>query len=1190
MNPSLILASAFLLSLLGHGSPAKEQTENLALTAKASASESLLPDLTPEKANDGDRHTRWSGIPGHNSGVWFELKWATSVPIEEVVVRQYDRFTEEWDLETWDETARDWVVRQHFGKKGRRLPLVVVATVPTTKTTAVRIANITNGPSFNEVEIYSQSQTYPPKISVASDLQGNYIGMLTDSFGSEPTPHTAVTMTGRATDGPWSFKTESDENGLFSVPMHLGESGPLDVHSANGAVAHLDPAGFQYGLTPIGIDQKRTSLDGKWRIKLDPPGGFWKPEFSDADWKDISVPSNFEMKGFRSLDGIAGYRRTFEVPAGSGRLKLRFDGVYSGAEVWVNGKRMAYHEGGFTPFEVDVTDAVRAGANLLAVRVTEHTPVSDNLDHMSLYADFPLTGINRKVYLFRVPEAHVARYAVHTEFEPGNKVAWLTGQVFGIDEGSGSNSNLSVKPVLRDRNGRTATTTSDVIQLTGSTNRSQQKSGEFRLRIENPQTWTAEQPNLYTLSLELRRGDATVQRLSQTVGLRQTTIQGTQLLINGTAVKIRGTCHHDQDPIDGRAVTVARTSQDLHLIKEANLNAVRTSHYPPIPELIELADEIGLYVEDEASFCWADTTEDLQNAPRIIQLTAEMVARDRNHPSVFMWSICNESSFGIDFERSHEWVRHNEPSRPTAAATSAWLDIATLHNPISIRRINENENIDKPLLFDESWCIYQGIFNDVAEMWVDPGMRDYYVAPLQQIYRTMMDSKTTQGSQIWAWSDDIFCVPGRGLEYGRGATLSHFIDGQYQMPGRGLVGDAPWGVVDGWRRLKPEFWITKKLHSPVKVAEGVLALPPAGSPIQIPVENQYDFTNLSDLKITYTIGKQKGIGVATVPPHSRGTISIQPASEVRDSDVLDLSFFDRSGLLVDEYRLPFGKRPGSVDSPATESSLMVKEGNVLAGEGVEIVGKDFDLLFDRGGYLRRCVSHGSPTLFELPSLHVLPTETPLQPIPYRATWSGTGFKWVRDGADILVTIEGNYPEFEGSYEVRITPAGRMTVQSSFKYSGADRNAREIGLAFSVPRQCDTLSWDRNAEWSVYPPDHIGRPIGTTTAFAKHSDAVPPTWSWSLDNTPMGCNDFRSTKRNINGGRIAYPDGIGVSILSNGTQNLRAMVDTDRIDVNVSDWFGGTNVGWGEWISNYGRGKTIHKGDRLTSTIRLDLVR
>src|SRR5262249_11917148 len=148
---------------------------------------------------------------------------------------------------------------------------------------------------------------------------------------------------------------------------------------------------------------------------------------------------------------------------------------------------------------------------------------------------------------------------------------------------------------------------------------------------------------------------------------------------------------------------------------------------------------------------------------------------------------------------------------------------------------------------DESFAPFQGIWGDADELWLDPGIRDYYVEPLGAVFDRMMRSRVTHGSMIWAWSDDIFCVPGRGLEYGRSGTRCHSVEEQYAMPGRGLAGDAPWGLVDGWRRPKPEYWIVKKMHSPVRIREGVLPLPAAGAEIIIPVENQYDFTDLNEL-------------------------------------------------------------------------------------------------------------------------------------------------------------------------------------------------------------------------------------------------------------------------------------------------------------------------------------------------------
>ncbi len=893
------------------------------------------------------------------------------------------------------------------------------------------------------------------------------------------------------------------------------------------------------------------------------------------------------MEGFHSIEGIGGYRTRFRAPGG--RLNLRFDGVYSGSEVWVNGKLVARHEGS-TPFETDITDAVEAGENVLAVRVREHTVVSDHLDKMSQYADFPLAGIFRKVTLYQIPDAHIGALWLTPSFDKEYRDAAIAVRV-AVDNASDKPFSAALRFGLKDGAG-------NAVPIEAGAQRIEAKAwsraeAACDIRVPNPKKWSAEHPNLYDLTVELVDGGREASHVTQRIGFRQTEIRGTEILINGRPVKFRGTCHHDSHPTMGRAVTPELTRQDLTMMKEANLNSVRTSHYPPIPELISIADELGLYVEDEASFCWADVSHDLNNTPRIIQLEAELLERDRNHPSPFMWSMCNESDYGYGFERAHEWIRRTDPSRPTAAATSAWTEIATYHNPISLKRLDEAEKLALPVLWDESFAPFQGIFNDVAEMWVDPGIRDYYIEPLLAIYERFMSSRVVQGSQIWAWSDDIFCVPNRGLEYGRGSTRSHFIENEYAMPGRGLVGDAPWGVVDGWRRRKPEFWLVKKLHSPIRVKEDPIAAVTA--PLRIPVENRYDFTNLSELAIGWEIAGDKGAVSASIGPRSAGEIVIRPLHAPKSGDMLSLTFTDSRHVLVDSFRIPIGVEPPHdppFEKPAVTEALKIRDVSVLAGDSVHVIGKAFELAFDRGSAeLRRCAAFGEPLLLELPKVHVLPTNRPESPLPDRLTWQAHSLDVKSEGDDVRVIIKGKYDKFEGGYDLLVTPAGEVTVRSSFKYTGDNLLAREVGMRVSVPRGCDLLQWDRRAEWRVYPPDHIGRPVGRTRAFADHgASAVPPAWEWPEDNSPMGSNDFRSAKRNVYWAALRYPSGPGVLVASDGKHAVRASAESDRISLYVNDWYGGTNVGMTEWVVNYGKGRELVKGETIESVLRLRLVR
>jgi hypothetical protein len=1192
------MAALLLVLGMGAAAAAEEAPRNLALSARASAFESYQ-SMTPELAVDGKMETRWSGIPGDETNGWFQLDWDQPVRVSEAVVFQHDRYVREMDLQAWDDAAANWRTIEHLGQANGRLPKVVVSQFGAMSTRRLRLANILGGPSFTEIMVFERAFARPPVLTLASDCDGHFIGIVCDEWGSAPARDAEVVVSGQAEGGAWSESARTDGHGLLTIPMPVGMTGQISATIRPGgsdaapvAPVRFGAAQFQYGLTPANFYRRATDLSGLWRFAPDPPNGFWEPAFDDSHWANIHVPAHFEMEGFQSVEGVGGYRRRFALPPGPGRVKVRFDGVYSGAEVWVNGHRLAYHEGGALPFEVDVTGAVHEGENLLAVRVTQHTAVSDKLDKMSEYADFALAGLMRPVSVFRVPEAHLGALAFATVFDAGFRDAKIQGHVAVLNESGAGLGDAIIVFRLLDPEGREVPLQFEPVPA--QVRAFKRADLEFTLPVATPRHWDAEHPNLYTLELTLKAGDMALDRLAQHVGFRQTEIRDRQLLINGRPVKIRGTCHHDSHPLLGRAVTLEVERQDLELMKEANLNSVRTSHYPPLPALLDLADELGIWVEDEGSFCWVEVADDLRLAPRMMQLNAELLARDRNHPSVFIWSVGNESSWGFGFDRVHEWMGRSDPSRPHAGSWShGVVNIEVWHNPICLPDIDRAERSSKPVIWDESWCIFQGIWGDIGEMWLDPGIRDYYAEPLPPVYARMMQSKNIMGSQIWAWSDDIFCVPNRGLEYGREATLSHFIEGEYRLPNRGLVGDAPWGVVDGWRRKKPEFWVTRKLHSPVKIKEAPLSAPGAGQTLAVAVENQYDFTDLSELGIRWRLGDEEGTIRLNAPPHTTGELQIKPSREVRTGEELQLEFVDAAGRRVDAYRLPVGAGPVRVPTMQTPApaSLRLIEENLLAGRGTRVVGSNFELTFDQAtGRLRRGVGYGQALLLSTPELHLLPSATPFSPLPNLLSWHLKDLRVKSEGENVRIEIDGSYDRFEGGYDVLVAPAGEVTARASFKYSGEKVVVREVGLGFVVPRDCDVLHWNRQGEWSVYPPDHIGRLDGETRAFASHADQLPPTWPWSEDNSPMGCNDFRSAKRHIHWASIRYPEGMGVWVKSDGSQHLRATVESDRISVCINDWYGGSHTGLREWNMNYGDGKPIATGEQLTSTVRLQFGR
>lgn len=1151
---------------------------NLARTAKAAASDATLGNPAAHAA-DGSIDTYWEAP---ESGAWVELAWNGPVHTRELLIRRIEAEEGTADLtsarvETFENGA--WKTISLLGNGKSPLPLLIHARLPEIQAERLRLGGLASRTRIREIEVYAELA--PPWLDVRGDAKGNIIGVLTDAFGAAGL-HATVRVSGSAGGKTWSQSAPTNPQGEFTLAMPVGTAGRVEFSASvdgQSIIKTVDAGDIHQGLVPRPEGDFTLALDEEWRFRPDPDEDFASLGFNESSWSRIEVPSHWAMQGFEAQSGYGGYRKRIQIPAAwrGRRIRVAFDGVYSGAEVWWNGQRAGSHLGGATPFQLDVSDhAVPGAANVLAVRVKEQSMASE-LDHMSMYADFSLAGIFRSVRVFAVPKFHLARVQSHSEG------ATLVADVSVVNESSAATA-ATLRLRLLDAEKRVAAESERIsldLAAWSGVNR------QVRIPVTAPRQWNAEHPNLYTLETVLSRGNDEIERVTRKAGFRETRIRGTQVLINGVPVKLKGTCHHDSHPRMGRAVTPALERQDLELIKEANLDSVRTSHYPPLPELLDIADELGVYIEDEASFCWVSNAADLRYGALTRQLTAEMVERDMSHPSVAYWSSGNESGWGPALDMGEREIRNSDPSRPVIGSWSRHFDMTVRHNPITVAGIRKLENNDRPVIWDESLCIFQGIFGDADELWRDPGDRDYYVAPLVGVWDALWHSRVVQGSFIWAWSDDLFLVPGRASEYGRHYTEGHGLDRAYHQPGRGLVGDAPWGVVDGWRRKKPEFWHVKELHSPVRIQSRQL---PGTRPLRIPVENRYFFTNLSELQIEWTLAGRSGTVQASIAPQTSSAVELPVDFEIPAGSILDLRFLNGKRL-VQRSRIQIGEAPAPADPPRTAGALRRIHQELLSDTNPRIVGDRFEVAFsDYRGLLRYALAGGEMTLYEQPQIHVLPARPSLPAFPRVETWQLDRPIKIEDHDGVMnILLQGHYTNLVGSYGIRIAPEGDLRVSYDFEYTGPDLNAREIGFRFAVPLTMDDLSWTRRGEWSWYPEDHIAALTGSVRAHSGRPAISPPDWPYGEDDTPMGTNAFRGTKRNLLDAALKDGSGRGVSIRSDGSQHLRASVESDRIAVFVNDWFGGTSSRAAEWTENYGEGRLLRTGDRITGTLRLRLL-
>jgi hypothetical protein len=323
---------------------------------------------------------------------------------------------------------------------------------------------------------------------------------------------------------------------------------------------------------------------------------------------------------------------------------------------------------------------------------------------------------------------------------------------------------------------------------------------------------------------------------------------------------------------------------DAQLFKEANVNYIRTSHYPPAEEFISLCDSIGLFVECESPLCWVghganphwNTADphDLNLLNIIRREVLETVAQYRNHPSIIIWSMANESNWGPVWESILAELNKIDPTRPVSFHDQAYgsynnagsmdCQIAVFHYPGPVGP-DVARRFDRPLLFGE-YC-HLNCYNR-QEIVADPGVRDDWGRGLEPMVENMYNSQGCLGGALWSGIDDAF-----------------------YLPSGKLVGYGEWGPIDGWRRPKPEYWHMKKAYSPVRIWVNNLLLPKIGQSIRIPVENRCLFSNLNELSFQWKLGSKKGIVTVWADPGQTGILSITMDQAPKDGDELEISIF-----------------------------------------------------------------------------------------------------------------------------------------------------------------------------------------------------------------------------------------------------------------------------------------------------------
>ena len=931
------------------------------------------------------------------------------------------------------------------------------------------------------------------------------------------------------------------------------------------------------------IGDQQLSLNGKWRFRWTKTPeerivNFYETGFDDSHWTLFPVPANWEVNGYGTPIYVSAgypfkidpprvmtepkkdwttyeernptgqYRRTFNLPddwQSSGQTFLRFDGAMSAFYVWINGQFAGYSQGSMEPSEFNITNLLKKGVNQIAVEVYKYSDGSYLEDQ-----DFwRFGGIHRDITLFHTPDIRLRDVAIRTipadsdyrdfRLQINPKLALASGT---------KAEKYIVKALLTDADGNTVTRLStgadDILDVNHRAalmnqwfpQRGYSKFARMDTLIKQPQLWTSETPYLYTLTLQLADSTGrTIQQVQQKVGFRHVEISNGQLLINGTPIRITGVNRHEHDPQLARVMTEERMLQDIRLMKQANINAVRLSHYPNTPRWYELCDSLGLYLMDEAdcethglrgtlasSTDWTDA---------FLDRAVRMAERDKNHPSVIAWSLGNESGFGINHSSMAAWLHEFDPTRfihyegaqGGNDADPQCVDVISRFYPRvcqeylnpgipegSDRERAENARWERLLELAKAEKYFS--INGTKVLDTRPVLTSEYahcmgnaLGNFKEYWDEIYSNHRMLGGFIWDWVDQGIDVNERREERGerrentttpQGNVQRSTFNVQREKPQTsnlkpqtyygGDFGDRPNlkafclnGVVMSDRSLSAKYFEVKKVYSPLQfVLHGK----------DIYAINRNSIIGFDNVACTYTMtdnGIKYKIGKITLPAITIGdSAKIMTMPKAKNNHDLRLNI-----------------------------SARLKQSTSWAESGHEMISEQFAINNNILGFEVKGKPNPSPSPREgrnLPQTNHEPSGSPLpsggvggrfkglgvgsvQPTFYRApTDNDTGFgnwlakDWKRNNLDNpeIVSINDSTQEFRyanGSIVVTTrqtqTNDGAIDLVQTYECRGELPELPRMGIEFTLPAEYNQLKWYGRGPWENYPDRKTSCPIG-----------------------------------------------------------------------------------------------------------------
>ena len=840
------------------------------------------------------------------------------------------------------------------------------------------------------------------------------------------------------------------------------------------------------------------SLNGDWKFQWvrdpsDRPKNFYKPKFNDIKWEKLVVPSNWELNGYgvpiylnhpyefsyepdppnipEDYNPVGSYRKKFVIPSSwkNRDIIIHFGAVKSAFFIWVNGEKVGYSQGSKLPAEFDITDYVKIGQNLVALQVFRW---SDGT-YLECQDFWRISGIERDVFLMAEPKIKISDFWARTFLKNNYKDGVLNLEI-GIDNNTNKNKDITVVTELYHPEGKRILLKTEKIKIAPKII----SNHLLKKTVSNVESWSAEKPNLYSIQVTLKDNEKVITSISDEIGFRIIEIHDGQLLVNGQPILIKGVNRHEHDAKTGHVISRELMEKDIKLMKEYNINTVRTSHYPADPYWYDLCDRYGLYVIDEANIeshgmgYHPDRTLGNNSDWELAHLdrVKRMIERDKNHPSIIMWSMGNEGGDGVNFISCSKWIKNRDPSRPVHYERAGEQDHVDIYSPMYTSLIGlknwVKEKRDKPLIM----CEYMHAMGNSLG-----GMEDYW--------NLIRKEPQLQGGCIWDWVD-------QGLENFDENGLSYFAyGGDFGPPdtpsdGNFLIN----GLIQPDRTPNPHLFEAKKVYQNFLVRSIGL------EDFLVEIINENFFVNSNDFEITWMLKSngdllQNGnLNNLNIEPQTSLYVNIpvspfkmEPLQEYflefefktkKKNGVIDkghLVAWEQLSLVNFNTLKNFKQRASPQSKPFVPNFKNIFENQ----KKLELVGENFKIIFSktegvitswRLGNKNYIINGPKPNFWRPPTDNDFGNNMPVRLYVWKEASENrlvTDVRVSKRDNFIGIHIKVFYPsiDVEGEISYGIDGNGIILVTNSLDLQKSELpNLPKFGMSMALPKRFDNFTW------------------------------------------------------------------------------------------------------------------------------------